>query len=231
MSQPPRAPAPAPAPAHGSAGLRVRRWAGALLILAGLGVLGHVGWQMYVTTLIARAEHAETVDALRREWKRSPEPVRVDAGTATAILRIPRFGADFEVPILSGTSDRVLAAGVGHFSGGAGPGEAGNFALAGHRITHGEPFQDLPALQPGDEVVVETASRTYTYVLDTGGDDLTVPFTSTWVVDRRPRNPEPGGIGPKKAEERLLTLTTCSELFHTDNRLVAFGHLTDVRRR
>jgi sortase A len=23
----------------------------------------------------------------------------------------------------------------------------------------------------------------------------------------------------------LLTLTTCSELFHTDNRMIAFGHL------
>ena len=26
---------------------------------------------------------------------------------------------------------------------------------------------------------------------------------------------------------RLLTLVTCAELFHTDDRMVAFGHLVD----
>jgi sortase A len=29
----------------------------------------------------------------------------------------------------------------------------------------------------------------------------------------------------------LLTLVTCAELFHTDARLVAFGHLVDDRPR
>ncbi|WP_297626517.1 hypothetical protein [Nocardioides sp.] len=29
----------------------------------------------------------------------------------------------------------------------------------------------------------------------------------------------------QEAGQRLLTLTTCSELFHADDRLVAFGHL------
>ena len=31
--------------------------------------------------------------------------------------------------------------------------------------------------------------------------------------------------------QRLITLTTCSELFHTDDRLVAFGHLVDKEPR
>ena len=25
--------------------------------------------------------------------------------------------------------------------------------------------------------------------------------------------------------QRLITLTTCSEIFHTDDRMIAFGHL------
>jgi sortase A len=29
--------------------------------------------------------------------------------------------------------------------------------------------------------------------------------------------------------QRLITLTTCSELFHTDNRMIAFGHLVGSR--
>ena len=89
----------------------------------------------------------------------------------------------------------------------------------------------MPELRPGDEIVVDTRDTTYTYVLDTGGGDLAVPFTDVWVLDPRPVNPD-GGVGPPEdAGERLLTLTTCSELFHTDDRLVAFGHLVSATPR
>lgn len=77
--------------------------------------------------------------------------------------------------------------------------------------------------------MVETRSWTYTYVLDTGGADLTVPFTGTWVLDPEPSNPD-GSVGPRPGEDHLLTLTTCAELFHTDDRLVAFGHLVSRER-
>ena len=137
---------------------------------------------------------------------------------ATGILRIPRFGADYEVPILEGSSDEVLAAGVGHLEDTAAVGERGNYALAAHRITHGEPFADFPELREGDLVHIETVDADYTYVLDTGGPDLTVPFTASWVLDPFPVNPDPGGTtAPGRPGARLITLVTCSELFHTDN--------------
>ena len=80
---------------------------------------------------------------------------------------------------------------------------------------------------------METADRVYTYVLDTGGDDLTVDFAEDWVLDPAPVNPDGGLQPPTGAEpgQRLLTLVTCAELFHTDDRLVAFGHLVDERAR
>ncbi len=31
--------------------------------------------------------------------------------------------------------------------------------------------------------------------------------------------------------QRLITLTTCSEIFHTDNRMIAFGHLVKAERK
>jgi sortase A len=53
-----------------------------------------------------------------------------------------------------------------------------------------------------------------------------------WPGGRRRTNPEPDGVEPpQEPGSRLLTLTTCSELFHTDNRLVAFGHLVSRRPR
>jgi sortase A len=49
------------------------------------------------------------------------------------------------------------------------------------------------------------------------------------VVDRLPTNPD-GGVEPaQRPGQRLITLTTCSELFHTDNRMIAFGHLVSSR--
>ena len=57
----------------------------------------------------------------------------------------------------------VLALGIGHYVGTAGPGQVGNFAVAGHRTTYGRPFHDVDRLEDGDRVVVETAGEVYVY--------------------------------------------------------------------
>ncbi len=117
---------------------------------------------------------------------------------------MPAFGEDYAVPLLEGVDDDALASGLGHFPDAADPGAVGNFALAGHRVTHGEPLRDLPGLRVGDEVVVETRDAVYTYVLDTGGEDLRVPFTAGWVVGdagqprRRRRTRARGGTGSSR---------------------------------
>lgn len=198
--------------------------AGLVLILGGLSVFGWVGWQLWGTTWVSERKQAAAVEEILAGWEIGRNEVAVPAGTAAYVVKIPRFGADYAVPVLEGTEDAVLASGFGHFIQSAGPGKKGNFALAGHRITHGEPLRRMPELQPGDEVVVETRRWVYTYVLDTGGDDLVVPFTDIWVVDPAPVNPD-GGPAPLPGEQRLITLTTCAELFHTDDRMIAFGHL------
>jgi sortase A len=208
------------------------RWMGrigVLLVVAGLAVGGYVAWQLWGTNVVSQRTHRALVEDVERSWSRDGDAtdvgVETDKGRVSSIVRIPRFGDDYAVPVLEGTTDEVLAAGFGRFTEGAKAGEKGNFALAAHRVTHGEPLRSMPDLQPGDEVIIETARWTYTYVLDTGGDDLTVPFTAGWVLDDVPENPD-GGIEPaQEPGQRLLTLTTCSEIFHTDNRLVAFGHL------
>jgi len=214
-----------------------RAWLGWLLILTGLVLFGYVGWQFWGTNVVAHQRQHDITQSIQRQWQDGLDDPEVKVGGglvgggpeqtvhADALIRIPRFGSDYVVPILEGTSDAVLAAGFGHFTATAGAGEAGNYALAAHRVTHGEPLRDMPSLQPGDEVIVETRSTIYTYVLDTGGDDLVVPFTAGWVLEPLPHNPS-GGVEPPQAEgQRLITLTTCSELFHTDDRMIAFGHL------
>ncbi len=221
-----------------------RHWgilAGVTLVVAGIAVLGYVAWAVYGTTWASHRTQAHIVDKVHDTWGSAPatdttapkdDAVEVPQGDVTALLRIPRFGDNYVMPVLEGTTDEVLAAGVGHYPTTAGPGEHGNYALAAHRITHGEPFRHLPDLQPGDLVHVETPTHVYTYKMLTGGDDLEVTFDDAWVLAPDPDNPDTGGLEPpQQPDQRLLTLTTCADLFHSDNRLVAFGILIDTESK
>lgn len=216
-------------------------WLGTAMVLAGVVMLGYVGWQMWGTNYVSERKQREAVASLERTWREGPapgdsgedgdgaEPAAVPLGAASALIRIPRFGDDYVMPVFEGVADEVLARGFGHFDGSADPGERGNYALAAHRVTHGEPLRDMPLLRPGDEVLVETRDMRYTYVLDTDPNDLVVTFRDVWVVDPAPVNPT-GGVGPAD-DPQLITLTTCAELFHTDERMIAFGHLVSAEEK
>lgn len=202
--------------------------AGGSLILAGLVVLGYVAWQLWGTTWVAQGRQVEVTAAVEAGWGQGRATADTEWGEAEAILRISRFGEEYAVPVLHGSSDEVLAAGVGHLEDTAEVGTRGNYVLAAHRITHGEPFADFPQLRPGDLVEVETRDAVFTYELDTGGTELVVPFTTSWVLDPAPVNPDPSGASaPTDQGRRLITLVTCSELFHSEDRSVVFGHLVD----
>ena len=217
---------------------RVTFWLGAGLVAAGLALLGYVGWQFLGTNFVSERRQRETVAELQQQWRepatvvegddrpdRRAEPAAVPLGRASALVRIPRFGDDYVMPVLEGVGDDVLARGFGHFEDSADAGGRGNYALAAHRVTHGEPLRDMPSLRPGDEVLVETRDTVYTYVLDT--NPFVVTFRDVWVVAKEPENPDPAGVNPVD-DSRLITLTTCAEIFHTDDRMIAFGHLVSA---
>jgi sortase A len=210
-------------------GGRLAFWTGVAMMLVGVVLLGYVGWQFWGTNWQSHREQAKVTRTLQTQWEAGSvrlQPKYVPKGKASALIRIPAFGKGYVVPVLEGISDDVLARGFGHFPNSAHPGQVGNYALAGHRVTHGEPLRRMPELRPGDSVIVETAGATYTYRLDTNPNHLTVPFTAGWVIGPLPKNPEPGGVQPaQRRGQRLITLTTCSEIFHTDGRSIVFGHL------
>ncbi|MGH1561272.1 class E sortase [Mumia sp. DW29H23] len=196
---------------------------GVVLVLAGVGMLGYVGWQYFGTNIISKQQQAELRDDLVKSWD-APEAddATVVPGDAIALMRVPRFGDDYEVPVVKGVDDRSLARGIGWFPDSARPGQVGNFAVAGHRVTHGEPFRHFLELRAGDEVVVETRTHVYTYVLRDDGTDRELDFSEGWVLDPVPGEPQ------ATPTERLITLVTCSELFHTDARSVVFGELASA---
>ncbi|MCL3837928.1 sortase [Aeromicrobium duanguangcaii] len=201
-------------------GSRLLLVVGLVLVLAGLGVLGWVGWQYFGTNIVSQRQHEKIRGEIVEEWKK---PAQADEKKidGRGLLRVPRFGQDFEVPILDGEDDATLSKGVGRNTDSALPGEVGNIVLSGHRITHGEPFRKFLDLRAGDEIEIETRTHVYTYRLLQDGDETRVPFTTSWPLWPVP-DPDAAGEKPTKA---LVTLVTCSELFRTDDRNVVIGEL------
>lgn len=199
----------------------VVRGVGVVLLVAGLGLLGWVGWQYFGTGITSNHAMDKLKGDLRDGWQpTAPQSAaRGAAGTPIVLLRIPKLGKDWEKPVVEGVGKSDLTRGIGHYPQTQLPGEPGNFAVAGHRVTHGSPFSKLLELEKGDQVIVETASTIYTYELDGSPRDLTVKPADNWVLEPVPGKPR------ELPATSIITLTTCQDLFHSPDRSVAFGHL------
>lgn len=158
--------------------------------------------------------------------ERTPSRPRWDQ--AYAILRIPRLGVS--APVAQGVSKGgVLDKGyVGHYPQTAQPGRAGNFALAGHRNTHGEPFRYINRLRAGDEVEVETREAVFTYVVDKALAQTSA--RDSGVIAKVPRSNVRTEVGYSEAGY-YLTLTTCTPEYTSKYRLVVWGKLKAMRPR
>lgn len=203
------------------------RGLGELLITVGLVLLLFVAYQLVWTNVEAGRAQAEVSDQIRDEWERPPVrtgstrgPRQVDFGKGFAFLRVPRLGENYSVPVVEGVELPDLARGIGHYPDTARPGQVGNFAVAGHRTTNGEPFTHLERMRRGDVVIAETRRQWFTYVVDR---KLIVRPTDTWVIDPVPGKPA------AEPTEALITMTTCNPRWSSTERLIVFGHLEDVR--
>ena len=205
---------------------RLLGWAGELLVTVGVLLLLFAAWQLWWTDVVADREQARIVESLEEQFT-GGEPdtaangipkAASDAG-AFAIVRIPRFGADYARPVLSGTGRDVLALGVGHYVGTAPPGAVGNFALAGHRTTYGRPFHDVDWLEDGDRVVVETAAEVFVYEVS---ERRVVRPGDVEVIA-----PVPGSPG-EAPSEALLTLTSCHPRYSATERFIVHARLVEA---
>ena len=129
-------------------------------------------------------------------------------GSVVAHLQIPAIGVDQYV--VAGTTSTDLAKGPGHYLGSALPGQAGNVAIAGHRTTHGAPFNGLGHLVRGDRIILTTLS----------GQHL------QYVVSGAPQTVSPNDVAVLNyfADNRI-TLTTCTPEYSAAQRLIVVGEL------
>lgn len=148
----------------------------------------------------------------------SPEPA---AGATIGVLYVPRFGADYSRPIVQGTGPAVLdSLGIGHYEGTSMPGAAGNFAVAGHRQTHGAVLDNIDALMPGDRIYVQTRDGFYAYVFR--NSQIVLPDRTDVLL------PVPGQPGATPTES-YLTMTSCNPRFGSQERFAAYALLDGWR--
>ncbi|MGN6597959.1 MAG: class E sortase [Actinomycetes bacterium] len=217
------------------------RTLGELLITAGVVVLLFCVYQLFWTNVVSDRQAQAVTDHLRQEWHvtaptaspsatptdqpsapATPAPVpSPSVGTGFAILHVPSLGDDWARPVVEGVGLPELAKGVGHYPSTALPGQVGNFALAGHRATNGEPFAHIEKIKDGDLVYVETNDAWYTYRITK--THLIVPPTAVWVLDPVPGKPS------ATPTEATITLTTCEPRWASYSRWIDFGTLVDTR--
>jgi sortase A len=192
------------------------RTAGAICLLAALGLGGYIAWQLWGTGLTtSRAQSQLKTQFAQRLGHPRPLPIPSNAddppvvsfslGDPVAILRIPRI--DLDMVVVEGSDTETLKKGPGHYRGTAFPWEGqGRVAIAGHRTTYGQPFWSLNELRKGDLIRLVTEFGTFDYRV-----------TRLTEID-------PGDSSVlEQTEEATLVLTTCTPRFSAARRLIVFA--------
>lgn len=192
-----------------------------VLFTASALVLLFLVYQLWFSNQLATQNQEALAGEIERSVSQSSpqsfsEPVagliELREATGVGLLYIPRLKSEvWGLPIVSGIDDRALSQGVGHYPQSELPGEAGNFALAGHRATNGEPFAYFEKLQRGDMVYVQTDVGWFSYQLVS---NQKIQETDVWVLGDDPIN-----LG----EQKLLTLTTCDPRWNSTRRWAWWG--------
>ena len=275
-AQPPSAEPPSAPPQKrtgGDVARTVLRGVGQTLITLGVVVLLFVVYEVYVTDLFGAQKQAEATSAIDQVWAsaeseqtdtvvvQNPDQLVTDPrqrtpnyeaslGQGFAKMYVPAFGADYVFTIIEGTDPDDLYIGPGHYTVTQLPGQQGNFAVAGHRVSKGAPFNDLGLLASCDAIVVETqddwfvyrvlpmAEETATWAdtprahcdgvgVQTGaydgvyGREITVPSDYAQVLPV----PHVNSTAVPADAERLITLTTCHPQFSDAERMIIHGVL------
>src|SRR6478752_1666836 len=251
----------------------VLRGIGQTLITLGVVVLLFVVYEVYVTDLFGEQKQAAATTAVDEVWASAeasatstvvvdnPDQLVTDprqrtptytplGGEGFAKLRIPAFGADYVFTVVERTNSDDLYIGPGHYAGTQMPGQQGNFAVAGHRVSKGSPFNDLGLLASCDAVVVETQDDWFVYRVLPMAEEV-----ATWTTTQRAHC---DGVGVQTGAydgvfgreitlptdyaqelpiphvdstqipadaQRMITLTTCHPQFSDAQRMIIHGVL------
>lgn len=186
-----------------------------------LGGIGWVGWLVFGTT----SRTLNGVPALLESYGETCVAAE-SAGVLSDgdVIGVLRFGsADaFAWPVVVGVETESLQQGLGWYSDTSLPGERGNFAVTGHRITNGAPLADLLEMSAGELIYVSTCQADYLYEIFVPAAEFVVSNDADWVLEALPGE---SGVLPSTP---LLVVITHQDLVPTEDRAVAVAKLIET---
>ncbi len=135
-------------------------------------------------------------------------PVPTPAPEQAIRIQIPAIGVD--APVVQGDGREQLKKGVGQHIGSANPGEKGNVVLSAHNDIYGEIFRHLDQLRPGDQIILYTQQKAYTYTV-----------TETHIVEPT----DVHWMAPTDAP--VVTLISCYPYMVDKQRIIVRGRLVE----
>lgn len=191
-----------------------------VLFLAGAGMFAYpFATDIYAEQMLQQPLEDEfATDELREQYANRA----MESGDPLTRIVIPKLGVD--AMVVEGTSQAALRAGAGHYPNTPLPGEAGNVAIAGHRVTYGRPFNRMDELAVGDEIKLETPLAMHTYRVVGPPEDAQAPCSNgaCWVTD-----PHDWSV-VSQTPGSMLTLTTCHPKGSARQRLILRAELTET---
>ena len=222
---------------------RVLGWLGRSMVVAGLFILGFVGFQLWGTGLQTSRSQDQLAAEISTDLSQAPAAGRTgddattdpellakdlaaaatvpavatpapSSGQPVGIIQIPKI--DLARVVVQGVSKSDLKKGPGHYGGTALPGQPGNSAIAGHRTTYGAPFNRIDELVPGDEIITTTPQGQFTYKVRAAPDGT----GRGWF----PVKPS-GVLVLAPTQTNQLTLTACHPKYSARQRIVVVADL------
>jgi sortase A len=132
------------------------------LVMAVVLPSGHTPPDAQGNTQPNEAEIPEHLRPMVQSLVNIPEP----PPTAGQAIRIQIPSLNVDAPVVQGDGWEQLKKGVAQHLGTGDPGQNGNVVLSAHNDVYGELFRFLDKLQPGDQVILYTQQRQYTYIVD-----------------------------------------------------------------
>ncbi len=155
----------------------------------------------------AQPNEAEIPEHLRPQVQSLANILIPTPGPEQAIrLQIPTI--DVDAPVVQGDGWEQLKKGVGQHIGTSRPGDKGNIVLSAHNDIFGEIFKDLDRLKPGDQIILYTSQRSYTYSIT---NSKTVEPTQVDVME--------------PTSYPTVTLVSCYPYLVDNQRIVVTGRL------
>lgn len=189
---------------------KLRRFVGLALIIIGISLVGKTLYNKYETNKMQQDLKAVLQEVINDDNPKEELTVEeINGYKPIAIVEIPSI--NLSQGLVEGVEDNILQYYLGHFETSVMPGEKGNFAIAGHRVSDfSEAFVNLVKTQAGDKVLVKYKGKEYVYEI-----------TESFVV-----NPDRVDV-LDNTEEATLTMITCT--VGAKQRLIVKGKLIETK--